>query len=73
MDSSVALQSPLNYARLMPNLSTVQVVELREQIALADDAGGVNRDRMWALALFWDEVAKSVGRDLSWKQTRFDL
>jgi hypothetical protein len=36
----------------MPNTSTTQVVELREQIALADDAGGVNRDRIWALALF---------------------
>lgn len=33
----------------MPNPSTTQVVESREQIALADDAGGVNRDRMWAL------------------------
>ena len=41
----------------MPNASTTQVVEFREQIALADDAGGVNRDRMWALELFWDEVA----------------
>jgi len=36
----------------MPNPSTTQVVELRGQIALADDAGGVNRDRIWALALF---------------------
>ena len=45
----------------MPNPSTTQVVEFREQIALADDAGGVNRDRMWALELFWDEVAISVG------------
>ena len=45
----------------MPNPSTTQVVESREQIALADDAGGVNRDRMWALELFWDEVEKSVG------------
>ena len=36
----------------MPNPSTTQVVESREQIALADDAGGVNRDRMWALELF---------------------
>jgi hypothetical protein len=36
----------------MPNPSTTQVVEFREQIALADDAGGVNRDRMWALELF---------------------
>jgi hypothetical protein len=36
----------------MPNPSTTQVVELREQIALADDVGGVNRDRIWALALF---------------------
>jgi hypothetical protein len=49
----------------MPNPSTTQVVEFSEQIALADDAGGVNRDRMWALALFWAEVmAISVGRDL---------
>ena len=46
----------------MPNPSTTQVVEFREQIALADDAGGVNRDRMWALELFWDEVEKSVGQ-----------
>jgi hypothetical protein len=45
----------------MPNPSTTQVVESREQIALADDAGGVNRDRMWALELCWDEVEKSVG------------
>jgi hypothetical protein len=36
----------------MPNLSNTQVVEFREQIALADDAGGLSRDRMWALALF---------------------
>jgi len=57
----------------MPNPSTTEVVEFREQIALGDDAGGVNHDRMWALELFWDEVAISVGRDLSWKQTRFDL
>ena len=57
----------------MPNPSTTQVVEFREQIALADDAGGVNRDRMWALELFWDEVAIFLGRDLSLKQTRLDL
>ena len=57
----------------MPNPSTTQVVEFREQIALADDAGGVNRDRMWALELFGDDVAISVGRDLTWMQTRFDL
>ena len=56
----------------MRNPSTTQVVEFREQIALADDAGGVNRDRIWALELFWDEVAISVAR-LSWMQTRFDL
>jgi len=36
----------------MPNPSTTQVVEFREQIAFADDAGRVNRDRIWALALF---------------------
>jgi hypothetical protein len=35
----------------MPNPSTTQVVEFREQIVLADDAGGLNLDRMWALAL----------------------
>jgi hypothetical protein len=57
----------------MPNPSTTQVVEFREQIVLADDAGGLNLDRMWALALFWDGVAIFVGRDLSWMQTRFDL
>ena len=54
----------------MPNPSTTQVIEFREQGALADDAAGVNRDRMWALELFWDEVAISVGRDLSWVQTQ---
>jgi hypothetical protein len=52
MDSSVALQSRLKYARLMKNPSTTQLVELRQQIALADDARGVNRERIWALALF---------------------
>ncbi len=57
----------------MPNPSITQVVEFREQIALADDAGGVNRDRMWALELFGDVVAIFVGRDLSWMQTRFGL
>jgi hypothetical protein len=57
----------------MPNPSSTQVVEFREQIVLADDAGGLNLDRMWALALFWDGVAIFVGRDLSWMQTRFDL
>ena len=57
----------------MPKASTTQVVEFKEQIALADDAGGVNTDRLWALELFWDEVAISVGRDLSWMQIRFDL
>ena len=36
----------------MPNPSTTQVVEFREQIAFADDVVGVNRDRIWALALF---------------------
>ena len=35
----------------MPNSSTAQVVEFREQTAVADDAGGVNRDRMWALGV----------------------
>jgi hypothetical protein len=57
----------------MPNPSTTQVVESREQIALADDAGGVNRDRMWALELFWDEVEKSVGQrsQLEANQTSF--
>ncbi len=57
----------------MPNPSTTQVVESREQIALADDAGGVNRDRMWALKLFWDEVEKSVGQrsQLEANQTSF--
>jgi hypothetical protein len=57
----------------MPNPSTTQVVEFREQIALADDADGLNLDRIWALALFRDDVAIFVGRDLSWMQTRFDL
>ena len=57
----------------MPNASTTQGVEFREQIALADEAGGVTRDRMWALELSWDEVAISVGRDLSWMHIRFDL
>ena len=57
----------------MPNPSTTQVVEFREQNSLADDAGGANRDCMWALELFWDEVAISVGRDLSWMQIRVDL
>ena len=57
----------------MPNPSTTQVVEFREQIALADDAGGVNRDRMWALKLFWDEVEISVGQrsQLEANQTSF--
>jgi len=49
------------------------VVESREQIALADDAGGVNRDRMWALKLFRDEVEKSVGQRSRWRQTRLHL
>jgi len=57
----------------MPNASSTQVIEFRGQLALADDAAGVNGDRMWALELFWDEVAISVGRDLSWMQIRFDL
>jgi hypothetical protein len=57
----------------MPNPSTTQVVEFKEQIAFADDVGGVNRDRMWALALFWDDVAIPVGRDLTWMQTGSDL
>jgi len=57
----------------MPNPSITQVIEFREQIALADDAGGANRDRMWALELFGDVVAISVGRGLIWMQTRFGL
>src|ERR1035441_161657 len=44
----------------MPNPSTTQVIELREQIARAHDAGGVNRDRIWALACFQDDVAIPV-------------
>jgi hypothetical protein len=40
----------------MPNPSTTQVVGFIEQISLGDDAGGADRDRIWALALFWDEV-----------------
>jgi hypothetical protein len=46
----------------MPNPSTTQVVEFREQIALADDAGGVNRDRMWALELFLGRSGKIRGQ-----------
>jgi hypothetical protein len=46
----------------MPNPSTTQVSEFREKIALVDDAREVNRDRMWALELFWGEVAISVGQ-----------
>jgi hypothetical protein len=46
----------------MPNPSATQVVEFREQIALADDAGGVQRDRMWALELFWDESGNIRGQ-----------
>jgi len=36
----------------MPNPSTTQVIELREQIARVHDAGGADRDHIWALALF---------------------
>jgi hypothetical protein len=55
----------------MPNPSTTEVVEFREQIALGDDAGGVNRDRMWALELFgtkwqypWAEILVGSNPDL---------
>ena len=71
--SPVALQSRLELGKVDANPSTTQVVEFREQIVLADNAGALNRDRIWALEGFWDEVAISVGRDLSWMQTRFDL
>ena len=50
----------------MPNPSTTQVVESREQIALADDAGGVNRDRMWALELFLGRSGK-----IRWAEVSF--
>jgi hypothetical protein len=49
----------------MPNASTTQVIEFREQKALADDAAGVNRDRMWALELFWRRSGNIVGRERS--------
>jgi len=54
----------------MPNPSTTQVVEFREQIALAEDAGGVSRDRMWALALF-PRTTWYPRAEITWMQTRF--
>ena len=48
----------------MPNPSTTQVVELREQKALADDTGGVNRDRIWALSLFSGRRGDTRGQRL---------
>jgi hypothetical protein len=62
MGPPVALQSRLELGKVDANPSTTQVVEFREQIALADDAGGVNRDRMWALELFWNKSGNIRGQ-----------
>lgn len=45
----------------MPNPSTAQVIEPREQMTLAHDVGGMSRDRIWALE---EGVAILVSRDL---------
>ena len=46
----------------MPNPSSTQVIEPREQIGVADDAGGVNCDRIWAVALFSGEHGNTRGQ-----------
>ena len=62
----MALQSRLDLGKVDAKPSSTQVFEFGEQIALANDMGGLNSDRMWALALFWDDVEIPVGRDISW-------
>jgi len=57
----------------MPNPSTTQVVEIRGEIALANEARGITATVCGHWSCFADVVAISVGRGLSWMQTRFGL